>query len=58
MLVHVQIAASDELEIETAVARDLFEHVIEETYTSINVCPAAAIEIELHADVGLFGFTM
>ena len=58
VLVHVQVAASDEFEIERAMAGDLFEHVVEEANARIDVRLAAAVEIELHADIGFLGFAM
>ena len=58
MLVHVEVAAGDEFQIEAAVARDLFEHVIEEADAGINVRLAASIEIELQTDIGFLGFAL
>jgi hypothetical protein len=45
VLVNVEIAASGELEIQASVARDLFEHVIEETDAGAYFGFAAPVEI-------------
>ncbi len=49
MLVNVEIAARGELQVESAVTRDLFEHVIEETNAGGDFRFAAPIEIQFHA---------
>ncbi len=56
VLVHVEIAADGEIEIEGAVAGDLLEHVIEETNAGGDAGFSAAVEIEAQADIGFLGF--
>ena len=52
VLVHVQIAARDQIEIERAVPRDLLEHVIEKADAGINARCSAAVEIQFQLDAG------
>ena len=54
VLVHVEIAARREFEIEAAVPRDLLEHVIEEADARGDLRLAAPVEIQPQADVGFF----
>ena len=51
VLVDIEIAARDEIEIEAAVPRDLLEHVIEEANARIDARLAAAVEIQLQPDI-------
>ncbi len=46
VLINVEIAARGEFQIEAAVARNLFEHVIEETNAGRDLRLAAAVEIQ------------
>src|SRR5271156_5237494 len=54
VLVHIQIAARREIHIQPAVARDLLQHVIEESNSRRDLRLAAAIEVQPQADVGFF----
>jgi hypothetical protein len=58
MLVHIEIAASVDFEIERAVARNQFEHVIEEADSGGDARPSASIQIQLQPDVGFVGLAM
>ena len=52
VLVHVQVTACDQIEIERPVPRDLLEHVIEKADAGVNVRLSAAVEIQLQLDAG------
>ena len=58
MLVHVEISFGFECEIESAVARDQIEHVIEEADAGVYARATAAIEIDSNADVGFICLAM
>jgi hypothetical protein len=58
MLVHVQIAASVQIEIEGAVARDEFQHVVKEADAGGDASLAAPVQVQFLADVGLVCFAM
>src|SRR6185437_4325134 len=55
MLVHVEIAARGEIQIEGAVPRDLLEHVIEKTNAGPDARAALPIQIYAHANLGFAG---
>ena len=58
MLVHVEIAASLHLQIESAVTSDEFEHVVEEANARRDAGISTAIEIQLQMNVGFVRFAM
>src|SRR5882724_3826370 len=58
MLVHVEIAAGLHLQIECAVTRDEFEHVVEEANSRRDACFSTAIQIHLQMNVGLVRLAM
>src|SRR6202008_4018862 len=53
VLVHVEIAVALELEIEGSVAREEFQHVIEEANPGRDLVLALAFDCELDRDAGL-----
>src|SRR5256885_10507229 len=55
VLIDVEIAVSFDGEIESAVAGQEFEHVVEETDSGGDIGFAAAVEIEAEADIGFVG---
>jgi len=58
MLVHVEIAAGLHLQIECAMTRDEFEHVVEEVNACRDAGISTAIEIQLQMNVGFVRFAM
>jgi hypothetical protein len=53
MLVHIEVAAGFEFQIESAVVREQLEHVIEETDSRRNLVSAPALNRERELDVRL-----
>ncbi len=58
MLIDVEIAASFEIQVEGAVARHKFEHVIEETNAGADMGFSPAVEIEMQTDIGFRSVSM
>ncbi len=58
VLVDVEVALCVDRQIESAVASDEVEHVIEEADAGGNFGFSAAVKIQLQMDVGLFGVAM
>jgi hypothetical protein len=58
VLVDVEVATRDEIEVESAVPRDLLEHVVEEANAGVDARLAAPIKIQLQAHVGFLSFAM
>ena len=53
--VDVQVALRLDVEVEHRVARHLVEHVLEERQAGRELGRALAVQVELDADLGLFG---
>ena len=55
MLIDVKVSARSDGEVETAMTRDLLEHVIEKSQSGGDARNATAIEVQLDCDVGFEG---
>ena len=55
MIVDVHIALGAQRDVDQAVARELLEHVVEETDAGFDVVDAGAIEVDGGGDAGLLG---
>src|SRR5262249_52214917 len=53
MLIDMQVAAGSELEIEEAMAREAFEHVVQERNSSCHIGPPLAVEREFGRNLSL-----
>jgi hypothetical protein len=56
VLVDVQIAGYRAPDVDQRVARELFNHVVEEADSGRHFISAGAVEIHLDCDIGLLGF--
>ena len=55
MLIDIEVTSGSEVEIEAAMMREKFQHVIEETNPGRNFVAATALDDERGTNVGLFG---
>lgn len=55
VLVYLQVTVHADIQVETAVAGYLLQHMVEETDTGIDVADALSVQIQAHADIGLGG---
>ncbi len=55
VIVHVQVAIGADGQVDHGVARDLVEHVVEESDAGGDVRGAGAVEVDGHLDPGLGG---
>ena len=55
MLVNVQVAIAVNGEVYHAVFANLFQHVVEETQSCLNVATTVAVEVDLYPYIRLFG---
>jgi hypothetical protein len=58
MLIHVQVAARLEIQVEAAVPGEELQHVVEEANAGRDFVSAAAIQIQAPANIGLGGMAM
>src|SRR5208283_4738198 len=58
MLVHVQIAVRLQLQVESAVARNQLQHMVEKTDSAADLGATVAFNRHRNADVGFFGLAM
>jgi hypothetical protein len=57
MRIDVQIAFSDDVEIDHAVTRDLVQHVFEERQAGLELGCAVAVQVYADLDLGFLGVT-
>ena len=55
VLVHVQVAVAEEVEVEAAMSREQLQHVVEEADAGADVVRALAVKVQRQFDPGFGG---